>query len=108
MGTNRRRQRKQNRPLGVYRLLNRNLGRNWTACLLSGLIFIPYIFIDIQYGFTILSGFITLFMGLIFIQSIRAIIKLRQLRKKLLINPHSVIEKQITDAPNIKTLFWLP
>ena len=73
MRRDRRRERKKNRPTDVYRLLNKNLGRNLLACLLSGLVFIPYLFI-VYYEITILRGFITIFMGLIFIQSIRAII----------------------------------
>jgi len=105
MRRNRRRERRNNRPTDVYRLLNKNLGRNWLSFLLSGLVFIPYLFFS-YYEITIIRGFITIFMGLIFIQSIRAIIKLRQLKKMLLSNPHSVTSKQIIDAPNLRTLFW--
>jgi len=106
MRSKRRRERAKSRPSDVFRLINKNLGINWFACVFSGLIFIPQMYIGFEYGFALLNSFIALFMGLIFIQSIRSISKLRGLKKMLLINPHSVSLKHISSAPNIKSLFW--
>ena len=108
MRSKRRRERKSNRPTDVYRLLNKNLGTNWLVCILTGLVFFLHLMYGLESGFTILRGFITIFMGLIFIQSIRAILKLRHFKKMIMINPHSVTKEQVSSAPYIKSLFWLP
>ena len=103
-----RRLNKRSRVTDVYYMLEKNLNQNWIACILSGLVFIPHMFFGIKSGFTFISGIITFFTGLIFVQSIRAIIRLNYLKKMLLSNPHSVTEKQINSAPNIKSFFWIP
>ena len=108
MRSKRRRDRKKNRPTDVYRLLSKNLGTNWLVCILSGLVFFIQLIYGLESGFSIIRSIITLFMGMLFIQSVRAIIKLTKLKKMLLVNPHSVTEKQVSSAPNIKSLFWLP
>jgi len=108
MRSKRRRERRKNRPTDVYRLISKNLGINWLVCILSGLVFFLQLIFGLESGFSIIRALITLFMGMLFIQSVRAIIKLNTFKRMLLINTHSVTEKQVSTAPNIKSLFWLP
>ena len=84
----------------------KNLESNWLATVLSGLVFLPNLISIRHSGFGFINGFLTLFLGLLFVQSIRGIIRLRGLRAKILKNPDSVRMNHVNEAPNIKSLFW--
>ncbi len=101
----RRKERSKFRPNDVLRLLDKNLEKNWLACLLSGLVFFSYLFIGFETGLTSITGFVTLFSGLIFIQSIKGIVELRKLKKMLLQNQHSVSKNHIISAQILKHSF---
>lgn len=101
-----RRNRQKNKVTDIYFIINKNLETNWLTSFLSGLLFFINLIVGISHGFGFIHGFITLFLGLILLQSIQGILGLRKLRKKLLINPQSVNIHDINSAPNIKTTFW--
>ena len=99
--------RKSHNSTDIYRLINKYLSQNWISfSIFSVITFIQLLFIY-DTGITILRGFISLFSTLILIQSIRGIIRLRMLKKRIFKNPDSVSISQVNDAPNIKALFWL-
>ena len=101
-----RRNRRKNKVTDIYFILNKNLETNWLTSFLSGLIFVINFSVGMSYGFGLLHGFVTLFMGLILLQSIRGILRLRKLRRKLLANSQSVNIHDIDSAPNIRAIFW--
>ncbi len=92
MRSKRRRERRRNRPTEVYRLLGENLKIIWLVCILSGLVFFIHLLVGFESGFSFIRGIITLFMGMLFVQSVRAIIKLNVL-KKMLLNNHIALLK---------------
>ncbi|MFK8011928.1 MAG: hypothetical protein AB8B80_07815 [Marinicellaceae bacterium] len=90
----------------VYKEITKNLESCWIAALVLSPFVIYQLFSFLEGKFAIVNFVIFIFITLIFIQSIRGIVILRQLKRKVLIKPDSVNISQVYAAPSIRRFMW--